>query len=152
VSYLPRFLKLQNSIDMVLPGDFIIAEEYGAGPSTKSVQTSDGRKVDLIIAAATDSRQLTSHDENKPMLMRVLFVGQGYYNDASPDSAPVLLDVQPGFIIEVPKIAPVWRSEFCGIIPEQSLRIGRVSMGSVLTWWPSEDAYKRTVEALRGDK
>ena len=145
MSYLERFKKIDSS-DFQLYGDILVVEEFQTGPMTKAVQRSDGTKVELILDVGnTSARQLGSMKEDKPLLVRVLLAGKGYYDAEKGTTSP--LDEQPGDILEVPKISVSWRSELCGVVADEGQKLGIVKVGDVLARYPGEAAYRRVVAA-----
>lgn len=150
MSYFDRFAHARESDDYQLYGNLLIVEEYLAAPMTKAVQTADGRTVNLILDAGTmgGSRQVTSMAEQKPMLLRILVSGKGYFNDETGET--VELDERPGNIIEVPKMSPEWRSEICGVVTDSGGRIGLVKASDVMGRYKDEAAYLRVCEKGKG--
>lgn len=146
MSYLSRFAKIDTA-DFQLYGDILVVEEFQTGPMTKAVTKADGSKVELIldVGNAGGNRQLGSMKEDKPLLVRVLLAGRGYYDAEKGTTTP--LDEQPGDILEVPKISVSWRSELCGIVAGEGKRLGIVKVSEILARYPGEDAYQRVVAA-----
>lgn len=148
MSYLKVFESLQDSDLWTLDGDNMLVEIFDQGEDAREVTRDDGSKVQLVLAASTTGRQLGSFQENKPCLMRVLKVGRGYFNDKGET---VALDLKPGAIVEVPKMAVSWRSRVLSIVAVGGdEQIGYVRRESVLQSFPSEEAYRRVCVALKG--
>lgn len=146
MSYQPRFAKI-DPLDFQLYGDILVVEEFNVGPMTKAVTTNDGRKVELIldVGNAGGARQLGSMKEDKPLLVRVLLAGRGYYDAEKGTTTP--LDEQPGDILEVPKMSVSWRSELCGVVASDGAKLGIVKVSEILARYPGEEAYRRVVAA-----
>jgi hypothetical protein len=146
MSYQVRFAKI-DSADFQLYGDILVVEEFNAGPMTKAVQRADGTKVELIldVGNAGGARQLGTMKEEKPLLVRVLLAGRGYYDAEKGTTTP--LDEQPGDILEVPKMSVSWRSELCGVVADEGQKLGIVKVAEILARYPGEEAYRRVVAA-----
>lgn len=146
MSYQARFNKIDPN-DFQLYGDILVVEEFNSGPMTKAVTRRDGTKVNLIldVGNAGGGRQLGTMKEDKPLLVRVLLAGRGYYDTEKGTTTP--LDEQPGDILEVPKISVSWRSEVCGVVVDDSTRLGIVKVSEILARYPGETAYQRVLAA-----
>lgn len=68
----------------------------------------------LASSAITGYKQVTGFDANKPIFLKVLAVGKGYYNETTGEDVP--LDVEPGNIIEVGANSVVFFSSFGNIV------------------------------------
>jgi hypothetical protein len=146
-TYQERFARI-SADDFQLYGDILVVEEFQAGPMTKDVVKADGSKVQLIldVGNAGGTRQVGSMQDIKPLLVRVLLAGRGYYDPETGKTTP--LDEQPGDIIEIPKQSVSWRSEVCGVVVDSGARLGIVKVGEILGRYPGgEAAYRRVVEA-----
>lgn len=146
MSYLERFKKI-SSDDFQLYGDILVVEEFNSGPMTKAIQRADGSKVELVldVGNAGGARQLNTMKEDKPLLVRVLLAGRGYYDAEKGTTTP--LDEQPGDILEVPKISVSWRSELCGVVASEGTRLGIVKVSEILARYPGEAAFRRVQAA-----
>jgi hypothetical protein len=146
MTYLPLFQSLANDTDWQLDGDNMLVEIFDQGEDSKEIVRADGSKASLVLTADTGTRQLGGFADRKPMLVRVLKVGRGYVKE---DGTFEPIDLKPGAIAEVPKMAIEWRSRIVGLIVPEN-RVGYVTRSSALQTFADEAAYRRIEAATKG--
>ena len=104
--YLDSFkqLALEGSDSFQLIGDCLIVEEL---VEANEVKTAGG-----IIVQGTDGMR-DGFEQNKPTFVRVLAVGEGYYDE---EGKTVPIDANPGDIVLVGALSVKWLSTFGPII------------------------------------
>jgi hypothetical protein len=118
--YLERFQRLADSLrdQFQLTGDYVIVERIPDSDFTKSVKREDGTEAKLIISTDYATRQHNSIAADKPNWLRVLLVGEGYYDTATDSEtgetieSTIPLDVVPGDIVMVSQVAVKYFSMF----------------------------------------
>lgn len=123
-SFLPVFehLNAQNNGDMIVIGDTLLVEPVQQAPATKDVETADGKKVSIILETKLTNRQVGSVEDDRPLFVRVLACGSGYYDDETGKDLP--LETQPGDIILMGKLSVRWLSTFGPLLREGDRQIG----------------------------
>lgn len=121
MSFLPAFehLRAQSQGDLVIIGDTLLVEPVQQAAATKEVTTNDGRKVGIILETQLTNRQIGSVEDDRPLFVRVLACGNGYYNKED-----VPLETQPGDIILMGKLSVRWLSTFGPLLREGDRQIG----------------------------
>lgn len=97
-----------------LNGDAILVEDVPQ-PEAK---TKSG-----IVLSAGLKGQIDGVEMNKPLLVRVLLVGEGFYDDTNPEKA-IPVDLSPGDIILIGKHDVAWFSTFGPIVTHREIRVG----------------------------
>lgn len=138
MKYLAAFQKMatEGKEYYQLNGEFIIVEEVP--PEEK--KTKGG----LVLPG--HERQHDGFAQNRPTLVRVVAVGEGYYDDDTGESVP--LDVAPGDVILVGGQSVKWLSYLGPIISSEGVRIGLSTASEVQMRFRGEEGYKKVCELL----
>lgn len=134
-SYLNAFQHLQanGAQYFTLIGDNIIVEEV----AKEELKTASG----IIIASSDKHRQVNTVEDARPLLVRVLLVGQGYYDDVTGESQS--LGVNPGDILLVGKLGVKWLSSFGPLtLQEGGLMIGLIREAEIQQIFSGEEGYQ----------
>lgn len=123
-SFLPVFehLNAQNQGDLVIIGDTLLVEPVAQAAATKDVTTNDGKKVSIILETQLTNRQIGSVEDDRPLYVRVLACGNGYYDTET--KLDVELETKPGDIILMGKLSVRWLSTFGPLLREGDRQIG----------------------------
>jgi co-chaperonin GroES (HSP10) len=137
--YLEAFKALQSQCPdaSVTVGDVIWVEEL----KEEEIKTASG-----IIISEGERKQLGSVAADAPMLVHVLAVGKGYYDDEGED---VPVEVQPGDIALVGKLSVNWVSTFGGIITKNGPQLGFTRESEIKHYWKGQEGYAKYFEVLR---
>jgi hypothetical protein len=85
-------------------------------------------------------------DMNKPLFVRVLAVGEGYYDETTGNEIP--LNVQVGDIILVGRIGVNFFSTFCGLVSETGNQIGLSRESEIRMRFKGEEGYQAVQQLL----
>ena len=130
-----------------ITGNLIFIEELPKEETGKTVKGADGKEFKLIIASG-NQRQLGSIEDDKPFFVRVLDVGQGYYNEEKAKDEP--LDTKPGEIILIPKIAVQWISVWGEILSSTEHRIGYTRDSEIIARFTDAAQFQKYKDSLQG--
>lgn len=147
-SFLSVFQKLaeQNKGDMTIVGDTLLVEPLQTGPATKEIKTDSGKKVSLILETELTNRQIGSIQDDRPLYVRVLAVGAGYYDEASGKDVP--LDVQVGDVLLMGKLSVRWLSTFGPLLREGDKQIGICRESDKILQFRGQEGYDRVNSIL----
>jgi co-chaperonin GroES (HSP10) len=137
--YLSAFkaMKEQLSPQYELIGDCILVEEL----PKEEVKTKSG-----LILESGGARKVDGLDMNKPLFVRVLAVGEGYYDETTGNEIP--LNVQVGDIILVGRIGVNFFSTFCGLVSETGNQIGLSRESEIRMRFKGEEGYQAVQQLL----
>lgn len=146
-SFLSVFQKLaaQNNGDMTIVGDTLLVEPMQTGPATKEIKGPNGTMTKLILETELTNRQIGSIQDDRPLYVRVLAVGNGFYD--SQEGKDVPLDVQVGDILLMGKLSVRWLSTFGPLLREGDKQIGICRESDKILQFRGQDGYDR-VNAL----
>lgn len=139
--YLESFRKLacKGTEFHELIGDCILVEKIKEEEIVK--------KGSLYIPTSTSFSMKEGFNDNKPCWVRVLAVGQGYYDDEGKD---IPLNVCVGDIILVGKLSVKWFSVFGELDKYEAETIGLTRESEIQLRFKGEDGYKKVFETLNG--
>ena len=141
VSYEKQFenLRNQNKEDKLyrLFGDVILVERI----EVKEVKTKSG-----LVIAQTPEQRLNNYYENACAFVRVLDIGEGYYD--SEDNSTVPLDCEPGNILLVGEMSTSWFSVFHNLQDYKPNSIGLVRESEIRMRFQNQDALDKTFQTL----
>ena len=101
----------------------------------------------LILAPST-RHQIDSMEDNRPMEVRVLVVGEGYYDPETGKDTP--LDTHAGDILLVGKLSVKWLSSIAGVfLQEGSTRIGLVQESETQFQYLGQEGFDKFGQTLR---
>ncbi len=100
----------------------------------------------IIIAQAANVKQINTIDDNRPMLVRVLLVGEGYYDDDSGEA--VSLDSKPGDIVMVGKLSVGFMSSFGPILFQEGTRVGKIRESEIQFRYSGQEGYEACGKAF----
>lgn len=145
--YLRAFgrLKEQCAQDYVLLGDTLLVEEIPNAAVTKDIQTHDGKKVSLILESG-GNKKLDGLEMNKPVFVRVLAKGEGYFD--AETGTDVTLDVEPGDVVLVGRMSVNWFSVFGTLVSTSEAQLGLTRESEIKMRFKSQAAYDRCFAAL----
>lgn len=134
-----------------LIGDNLLVEEI----PEEELKTKSG-----IVIATGDKRMVDGVEANRPVFVRVLAVGEGYYRDSDKEDASpqvVPLDVEAGDIILVGKLSVAWFSAYGNVVTARGSRIGRCRESDIAQRFKGEEGYAKYFNTLsqileKGDK
>jgi co-chaperonin GroES (HSP10) len=132
--------KMRNALEATSPtlvGDVLLVSRIKL-PEPKS----EGGLV-LASSSITGHKQLTGFDANKPIFLKVLAVGKGFYDDVSGKDVP--LDVKVGNIIEVGANSVVFFSSFGNIVDnaESGTGVGITREAEVRIKFSSQEEFEK---------
>lgn len=133
-------LKARDSYELI--GDCLIVEHLPE-PEKK---TASG--IILDTERHNNNNQTNSVAMNKPVWVRVLAVGEGYYDDETGES--VELSVKPGDIVMVGTMSVKWFSIFGDILVDSKgvSQIGLTRESEIQIRFKGEDGYKQAFNVL----
>lgn len=140
-SYLSAFQQLKEKCvdNYALVGDNLLVEEL----PKEEYKSSGG----IVIASSINSRQLDSIEDNRPMLVRVLLIGNGYYDDEGKE---VNLDTKPGDIILIGKLGVKWLSSIAGVfIQKESTRVGLTRESEIQMRFIGQEGFDKFTSTLK---
>lgn len=135
-----------------LIGDNLLVEEI----PEEELKTKSG-----LVIATGDRKMIDGVEANRPVFVRVLAVGEGYYQEDldsfPPKDKVVPLDVQVGDIILVGKLSVAWFSAFGNVVTSKGCRIGRCRESDIAQRFNGEEGYAKYFNTLnqvieKGDK
>lgn len=134
--YLERFTALSDIKDKYqLIGDVMLVEKIKPGE----------QKIGSIIIAQAPNHK-SDFLADQPAFVRVLAVGEGYYDDTTKESVP--LSVKPGDIILVPAMSVKYFSVFPGISDYELNTIGLTRESEIQMRFMGEEGYNQMTELL----
>lgn len=120
-----------------LYGDVLIVEEVTAElPKTKS---------GLVMATGRE-KQIDGLELNKPVFVRVLAVGAGYYDEETGEDVPP--EVQVGDIVLVGPMSVKWFSYFGNLISTATSRLGLTRESEIQMRFKGQEGYDKAFEIL----
>lgn len=139
-SYLNLFKELAKESKNLfrLTGDCLIIEEL----PKEELKTESG----ILLASVYNARNADGIEENRPVFVKVLLCGEGFYNEEM-ESIP--LDSKPGDICLVGKHSVKWLTSFGPIISKTDARIGLVKESEIQLRFFGDEGYKKTAEILK---
>ncbi len=140
-SYLKAFQALADQCSGLykLTGENIIVEEI----PKEEMKTASG----LVIASSMNARQLDTVEDNRPLLVRVLLIGEGYYDT---DGKDVPLDVEVGDICLVGKLGVKWMSSIFDVfIQEGATKVGLSKESEIQFNYGSQEALDKCKQVLK---
>lgn len=137
--YSERFesLKKEGHSSFVLVGNTLLVEKIKAPE----------RKVGSLFVP-TDVKQRGSFDQDIAVFVRVLAVGEGYYDDVTKEDLP--LDVQVGDIILVGQLSVKYFSFFGELQNYEPDTIGITRESEIQLRFRGEEGYKEAFRILNG--
>jgi len=115
--------------------------KYKKSGDTCLVAVLDAKEVtppQIIQIADTIDRQLNSLAAKRPVLVRVLEVGPGYYND---DGTVTPSEVEPGDILLVGHNAVTEISQFGKLVNHGRVTLGLMDASQMLRHWKGKEAF-----------
>lgn len=137
--YLQRFQSMASDAKDVfqLIGDYILVEKI----PVREKKTAGG----IILSLEDNNRQKNSLAQDLPTLIRVILVGEGYYDDETKSSVP--LNVKPGDIGLVGALSTKWFSDL-EIADYKPYEIG-LSREEEIKWlFRGQEGYERAIGLL----
>lgn len=125
--------------DFEIIGDGLLVEEI----PKEEIKSKGG----IFMPTNTKIDSIDGLEANRPCFVRVLAVGEGYFNDKTDGTVP--LNCRPGDIILVPKLSVKWLSVFGNLVSTGGAQIGLVSETSMQLRFPGDAAYDRFFSALQ---
>lgn len=125
-----------------LIGDNLLVEEI----PEEELKTKSG-----LVLATGDRKMIDGVEANRPVFVRVLAVGEGYYQDEDKSSSSpqvVPLDVNVGDIILVGKLSVAWFSAFGNLVTSKGCRIGRCRESDIAQRFKGEEGYAKYFNTL----
>lgn len=130
-----------------LTGDVLLVEKVTGQEYKKDVVGPNGKMTQIYLAGG-EQKKVDGLDMNLPMLVRVLSVGPGFYDDRNSDLKPVGCEVKPGDIILIGRMSVNWFSVFGSLISTTSSEIGVTRESEALGRWHGQEGYDRYFTAL----
>jgi len=132
--------KMKNAIEATNPtliGDVLLVSRIKL-PEPKS----EGGLV-LASSSITGHKQITGFDSNKPIFLKVLATGKGYYDEESGKDVP--LDVEAGNIIEVGANSVVFFSSFGNIVDnmDSGTGVGITREAEIRIRFPNQETFEK---------
>lgn len=140
MSYLKAFQKVDTKLPdlFILPGDCLFVEEV----KPEEQKTAGG----ILIPTSGKILNIDGIEATRPMFVRVLKVGAGYYDK---DGYHVSLDSQPGDILLVGKLSVKWLSCFGPIVSAGDNPIGMVRESDHQGHFPGIGSQEKYFDALK---
>jgi co-chaperonin GroES (HSP10) len=141
--YLKAFqaIKTEAGDKYHLIGECLIVEEIGQ----VEVKTASG-----IVLSSGGTRKVDGLDMNKPLFVRVLAVGEGFYDDETGESLP--LETQVGDIILIGRMSVQFFSTFGPLISEGTNQIGLTRESEIRMRFKGEEGWDKVCGILEGHK
>lgn len=139
-SYLKAFEHVKSTCPEAfkLTGQCLLVEEV----PKRELKTISG----LILHSGT-KHQVDSILDNQPMEVRVLLVGEGFYDEETGKEVP--LSTKPGDVILVGKLSVKWLSSIAGVfIQEGATRIGLLQESDTQLLYNGSTGYEAFGDAL----
>lgn len=154
--YLGKFAALDKEAphSYELIGDYLLVEKIKDEEFAKKVVTDDGRTVSLTISQSARQRQVDSFESGRPMWLRVLAVGKGYFKEVTDDESgkiveeTVPLSTMPGDLVLVSSISVKFFSVFGELEGYEADTIGLTQEGSVQLRFRGEAGYQAAFSVL----
>lgn len=142
-SFLPAFLAIQKELEQEfdLIGDYMLIEEM----PPEEAKTAGG----IHLATSAIDKQIDGLEANRPVFVRVLLVGKGFYDPKSEEIIPV--DVAPGAIALVGRMSVKWLSVFGPIISARSQQLGLIRESDIQLHFKNADSQKKVYEMLAAE-
>lgn len=121
-----------------LYSDCLIVEEIPAA----EVKTKSG-----LILDSGGVRKIDGLDMNKPLFVRVLAVGAGYYDEVTGKDVP--LEVQVGDVILTARMAVQWFSTFGPLVSHQGFQIGLTRESDIRMRFKGEAGWQAATAVLQ---
>lgn len=131
-----------------LVGDSVIVEEVANKEATKEVMTNSGHKVSLVLAPGKD-RKIDGLEMNLPVFVRVLAVGEGWYNEEEEKRVP--LEVEVGDIVLVGRMSVNWFSVFGSLVSTTQNQIGITRENEIKMRFCGEASYDKCFTHLNDE-
>lgn len=137
--YLARFQAMaeKEKASFQLIGDHLLVERIGV----KEKKTAGG----IILSLEDNKNQRNSLAADLPTFVRVIMVGEGYYNDETKE--PIALNVKPGDICLVGSLSTKWFSDL-DIGDYKPHEIGLTREEEIKFLFRGEEGYKRAFGVL----
>lgn len=137
--YLKRFEKLvaEGAQTFQLIGDYILVERI----HIKEKKTAGG----IILSLEDNGKQKNTLSQDLPTLVRVIAVGEGYYDDENKSSVP--LNVRPGDICLVGSVSTKWFSDL-DIADYKPYEIGLSRDEEIKMLFKGQEGYERAFGLL----
>jgi len=135
-AYLERFKNL-NRQGIEIIGDAILVER---------IKEAEKKTASGIIIGIDVKNQLGTFAQDRPHWVRVLAVGEGYYNDDTGEPSP--LNAQPGDIALVSQVSVKWFSTFGDLNGYQADTIGLTRDSEIQIRFKGEEGYRTTFRSL----
>lgn len=132
---LDAFTALKNTHPnaMTLYGDSILVEEV----KPEEVKSKGG----IILSVSSKIEQMDGIEANRPIYVRVLATGEGFYDDENPEK-DVPLSVKPGDICLVGRLSVGWLSSFLGIASDSKHLLGITREAEVKIKLEGQEGYE----------
>lgn len=119
--------------DVEIIGDGLLIEEI----PKEEIKSRGG----IYMPTTTKIDSIDGLEANRPCFVRVLAVGEGYYNEKTEETVP--LNCRPGDIVLVPRLAVRWLSTFGNVVSTAGSQIGLISETSMQIRFKGEEAYEK---------
>jgi co-chaperonin GroES (HSP10) len=139
--YLSRFnalTEVKSTFELI--GDCLLVEKIKEEDLIK--------KGSLYIPISSKMSAREGFNENRPSFVRVLAVGEGYYDPETKASVP--LNVQAGDIILIGALSVKWFSLFGAMEGYETETIGLTRESEIQLRFKGEDGFKKVFETLNG--
>jgi len=136
--YLDRFKKWNDMSGLELAGDQLIVEAIET-----EVKTASG----IIVATPKDHVQ-KNFTVAKPIWVRILYTGKGYYDPESGKDIP--LDTKAGDICMVSPSSVVWLSAFGGMMDLVPETLGMSKETEIKLRFRGDDVFQEAYRILNG--
>lgn len=144
MSFLTKFKAASQHIK--LRGNLVFVEEIPSGELTKEIEGPGGSRTKLILAASPQ-RQLGSYSEDRPLFVRVLDVGPGYFSSETNSDLP--LDTRAGMVCLLPAMSVRWLSDWGDILSTSEQKVGYTRDEEILAWFESDEAMQAYKDKLK---
>lgn len=128
--YQEYFTKLAEKKLLQVPGSTLIVE---------IIRDEEVRSKGGIIISAPSNHARGSIEENRLLVGKVVFSGEGYYNEETGGFDA--LDIPVGAIVVLPKYSMSMVSVFPGITEPTADKLGLVKENQILAFYASEKDY-----------
>lgn len=144
-TYVKQFKALASNASEFyeLIGDCILVEKTVEDSDVREKTLAGGQKLYL----ADDRKHVVgSMKENRPIWVRVLAVGKGFYNDETKEDVP--LNVNVGDIVLVSQMSTKWFSEFGEMQDYKPEWVGLTRESEIQLRFKGESGYNKAFEVL----
>lgn len=140
-----KYLKAFQALKETCPDSY---RTIGDGIWVEEIKEEEAKtKSGLVIAKHGSQMLVDGVEANRPMLVWILEVGEGYYDEDTGEDVPV--EVKSGYIALVSKLSVNWVSVFGGILAHDGPRLGFTREAEIKHYWKGIDAYQLYFATLK---